>query len=148
MEEVKQKSWMSRNWGWLLGGGCLLAIIIVALVIGGAIWGISKSIGESEPYTHAYEIAIQNEDVKTALGEPIETSFVGSNTKYNYSNGETKIEMTIPLKGSKNDGFIHVLGTKVDGIWDYSKLYVDVTNDDEDINLLEERDKEDDKLEL
>lgn len=139
MEEVRQKSWMSRNWGWLLGGGCLLSTIIIVLVVSGAIWGISKTIGESEPYMYAYEKALQNEDVKAALGEPIETGIMGSNTKYNYSNGETNVSMTIPLEGSINKGFVYVVGSKVDGIWEYTKLYVDVNNDDKDINLLEER---------
>ena len=138
MEEVRQKSWMSRNWGWLLGGGCLLSIIIVVLVIGGAIWGVTKAVSESVPHTHAFEKAVQNEAVKAALGEPIETGLIGSNTKYSYNNGETNVDMTIPLNGSINNGFIYLIGTKVNDEWTYSKLYVDVNNSDEDINLLED----------
>ena len=148
MEEVRQKSWMSRNWGWLLGGGCLLSIVIVVLVIGGAIWGISKTVTESEPHIYAFEKALQNEDVKAALGEPIETGIIGSNTKFSVNNGETRVDMIIPLNGTINKGFINVAGIKVDGEWTYSKLYVDVTNDDVDINLLEDTIEEEEELEL
>jgi hypothetical protein len=148
MEEVRQKSWMSRNWGWLLGGGCLLSIIIIALIIGGSIWAISKKVSESEPYTYAYEKALQDEDVKAVLGEPIEGGFVGSNTEYNYNNGKTSVKMTIPISGPLNSGLINVVGTKVDDEWNYSKLYVDINNEDKDINLLEDVNEVEEELEL
>ncbi len=138
MEETRRKSWFGRNWGWVLGGGCLTIIILVIFGVGAAIFGISKAIGESEPYTHAYEMAIQNEAVIEALGEPIETGFSGSNTNYSYKNGETSVEMTIPINGASNSALIHVEGTKENDVWTYNKLYVDVENDDVDINLLEE----------
>jgi len=136
MEEIRQKSWFTRNWGWVLGGGCLVSIILVVVLIGGAIFGIAKAVGESEPYTYAYDLAIQNEAVKTALGEPIENGVLGSNTHYNYSNGETNVEMTIPISGPENSALIYVVGTKINDEWTYSKLSVDINNEDKSINLL------------
>lgn len=138
MEETRRKSWFGRNWGWVLGGGCLTIIVLAVFGVGAAIFGISKAIGESEPYTHAYEMAIQNEAVIEALGAPIETGVVGSNTNYVYNNGEKRVEMTIPIKGASNSALIYVEGVKENDEWTYNKLYVDVENDDVDINLLEE----------
>lgn len=138
MEEERQKGWFARNWGWVLGGGCLTLIVLVVLGIGATVFGVAKAIGESEPYVYAFEKATQNEAVKDALGEPIDTGIIGSNTAYNYNNGETSVEMTIPLSGSSNNGLIYVTGVKENEEWVYTKLYVDVDNDDEDINLLEE----------
>lgn len=148
MEEIRQKSWFSRNWGWVLGGGCLVSIILVIVIIGGAIWGVTKAVGESEPYVNAYNLATQNDAIKTALGEPIEDSFVGSNTHYNYSNGKTSVEMTIPISGPENSAVIYVVGTKINDEWTYSKLYVDINNEDNNINLLDEGVEEEEALEL
>mgnify|MGYP003672504363 CR=1 FL=1 len=78
MEENKQKSWFSRNWGWVLGGGCLSIIVIVALAIGGLIYKVTDAVKESEPYTHAYAKTIENEKVIEFLGTPIETNGMGN----------------------------------------------------------------------
>lgn len=138
MEEGRQKSWFSRNWGWVLGGGCLVTIIIGVLFIGATVWGVFKAVGESEPYMYAYEKAIQNEVVKEALGTPIEKGFVGSNTEYSYKDNKATVVMTIPINGTLNNGLIYLEGIKENDVWKYTTLYVDVNNVDEDIELLEE----------
>lgn len=136
MEDVQQKSWFSRNWGWVLGGGCLTLIIIVVAVIGGVIYKVADSIKESEPYTYAYEAAIENEKVIAYLGIPIETDGIG-NTNYKYSNGNTTASLTIPISGPKGKGKIVVVGNKVDSEWQYEELYVLIKNTQTKINLLD-----------
>lgn len=138
MEEVKQKSWFGRNWPWVLPvGGCLTIIVLFVLGVGAAVFGVSKMVTGSEPYEYAYEKAIQNEAVIQALGNPIEKGFVGSNSNYSYKNGEGRVSLTIPINGPLNDAFIYVEGVKEDDEWTYTKLYVDIKNDDNDVNLLE-----------
>ena len=102
MEEQRQKSWFARNWGWVLGGGCLTFIIIVVVAVGGLIYKVSDTIKESEPYKYACAEAIKNEKVIEYLGTPIETNGMG-NTSYQYSNGTTTAALTIPIKGPKDD---------------------------------------------
>ncbi|MEP5338932.1 MAG: cytochrome c oxidase assembly factor Coa1 family protein [Algibacter sp.] len=138
MEEAKQKSWFGRNWPWVLPvGGCLTLIILFVIGIGAAVFGITKAVSGSEPYEYAYEKAIQNEYVIEALGTPIEKGFVGSNSSYSLNNGESRVSLTIPINGSLNDAFIYVEGIKENDEWVYTKLYVDIKNDDNDVNLLD-----------
>jgi len=136
MEENKQKSWFSRNWGWVLGGGCLSIIVIVALAIGGLIYKVTDAVKESEPYTHAYAKTIENEKVIEFLGTPIETNGIG-NTSYKYADGSTTAELTIPIKGPKDEGNIIVDAEKINDEWTYNSLYVKIDGETETINLLE-----------
>jgi len=136
MEEYKQKSWFARNWGWILGGGCLSLIVIVALGIGGLVYKVTDSIQESEVYTHAFAKTVENESVIEFLGSPIETNGMGS-TSYNYKNGRTKAELTIPIKGPKDEGSIIVDAEKINDEWAYNELYVKIDGETETINLLE-----------
>jgi len=136
MENYKQKSWFSRNWGWVLGGGCLTLIIVVAIIIGGLIYKVTDTVRESEPYTHAYAEAIKNEKVIEFLGEPIETNGIG-NTNYRYSNGTTTASLTIPIKGPKDEGNIVVDAEKINDEWAYYILHVKIDGETEVVNLLD-----------
>ncbi|WP_299112496.1 cytochrome c oxidase assembly factor Coa1 family protein [uncultured Winogradskyella sp.] len=136
MEDYRKKSWFGRNWGWLLGGGCLMFIVVAVVVIGGLIYKVSDTIKESEPYTYAYDKAVKNEQVIEFLGTPIETNGMG-NTSYKYSNGSTTVELTIPIKGPKDEGSIIVDAEKINDEWAYHLLYVKIDGETEAIDLLD-----------
>lgn len=136
MEEQRQKSWFARNWGWVLGGGCLTLIIVVVLAVGGIIYKVADAVKESEPYTLALIKAKGNERVIEFLGTPIETNGMG-NTNFHYSNGSTTAKITIPIKGSKDEGSIIVDAEKVSDEWVYRLLYVKIDGETETINLLD-----------
>jgi hypothetical protein len=55
--------------------------------------------------------------------------------------------MTIPISGPENSAVIYVVGTKINDEWTYSKLYVDINNEDNNINLLDEAVEEEEALE-
>lgn len=153
MEDTGQRSWFSRNWGWLLGGGCLSIIVVVILVIVGAFYKISDSISGSEPYTYAFSQAIENEEVIDFLGEPIESDGMGS-TSYKNRNGKSTVSLTIPIKGAIDEGEIIVEAEKINNEWAYNTLYVKIDGESELIYLegneseqyYEEEDIEDEEL--
>ncbi len=134
MEDYKRKSWFSRNWGWVLGGGCLTLIVIFGLIVGGIIFKVADAVKESETYTYAYTKTLKNERVIEFLGEPIETDGIG-NTSYNYINGSTTVDLTIPIKGSKNEGNIFVSAEKINDEWIYKSLFVRIDGETEMIDL-------------
>lgn len=136
MEEQKQKSWFARNWGWVIGGGCLTLIIIVVIGIGGIVYKVVDGVKESEPYLHALTKTKENEKVVSFLGEPIEANGMGS-TSFSYKNGLSSAELTIPIKGPKDEGSIIVNAEKVNDEWSYSELYVKIDGETGSINLLE-----------
>jgi len=140
MEEQRQKSWFARNWGWVLGGGCLTLIVLFFLGIGTIFFGVTKMFSSSEPYQHAMESTINNKDVIAILGEPVETDGM-MNGSINLS-GDGDADFKIPIKGPKGSGRIVVKAIKDYGEWGYSKLYVQFQGDYEVINLLESETEE------
>jgi hypothetical protein len=141
MEEHRQKSWFARNWGWVLGGGCLSIILVIVLAVGGLIYKVSDAVSESEPYTYALAKTMKNEKVINFLGEPIETNGMG-NTSFNYKNGTSTAELTIPIKGPKDEGNIIVNAEKINDEWAYNLLYVKIDGETEPIDLLDSNDNE------
>lgn len=140
MEAVKQKSWFGRNWGWVLGGGCLTLIIVFVLGIGGVIYKVTDTVKNSEPYTHALTKAIENKDVISYLGEPIETNGIG-NTNYTYRNGTTTTNLTIPIKGPKDEGNIVIKAEKINDEWAYYELYVKIDGETKSIDLTKDKEQ-------
>ncbi|WP_044404802.1 cytochrome c oxidase assembly factor Coa1 family protein [Lacinutrix sp. Hel_I_90] len=136
MEVVQERSWFSRNWGWVLGGGCLTLIVIVVVIVGALVYKVSDAITGSEPYSHAFAMATENEKVISFLGEPIETNGMGS-TSYEHVNGASTAELSIPIKGPKGEGVIVVAAEKINDAWTYNLLYVKIDGETETINLQE-----------
>lgn len=136
MSEVQRKSWFARNWGWVLGGGCLTIIIIGILLVVGVVATVSNSITGSEPYTYAYQKATESNLVIEYIGEPIETNGMGS-TDYSFNNGVSKANLNIPIKGPVGEGVIVVDAEKIDDEWVYKQLYFLGDTETEIINLLD-----------
>ena len=138
MEDVKQKSWFGRNWPWVLPvGGCLTIILLFVFGVGAIFFGVSKAITSSAPYEYAVEQASNHPEVIAALGENIETNgIMQGNISLENSDGG-RVDISIPIKGSKGKGSVVVKGEKTEGTWYYESLYVIIKETQESINLLE-----------
>lgn len=136
-EEVKSKSWFGRNWLWVVPvGGCLTLIVLAILGFGAIFFGVTKAMKGVEPYKHSVELATHDLHVIELLGEPVETDgIMQGNVSFKNDDGEADIR--VPIKGSKGTGAIIVIGHKVNGEWIYEKLYVQIKETNEEINLLD-----------
>ena len=136
-EQVQQQNWFARNWLWVVPvGGCFTIILLFIFGIGAIFFGVTNVLKNSTPYEYAVELASNNSKVIEYLGEPIETAGIMSgNISINNDAGEVDIE--IPIKGSKANGSVVVIGEKIDGEWFYEELYVLIKETNEKINLLE-----------
>ncbi len=131
-----KKSWWQRNWKWFVPTGCLSLLLILALLIGGLVYGVSSLLTNSTPYNEAYSTAISNEHVIEVLGEPIETNgMTTGNLSFKNDTGEA--DLFIPIKGPKNEATIHIAGRKRSGSWSYDIFEVTIKNSSETIDLLE-----------
>ena len=136
-EHVHQKSWFRRNWMWVVPvGGCLTIIILLAMGVGAAIFGLSKIFKESAPYEYALTQAQNDSRVIEYLGDTIESNgIMQGNISLKNNSGSANI--TIPLKGSKGKGSVTIIGEKRDGEWEYEQLFVTIKDTNEQINLLD-----------
>ncbi len=136
MSTTEHKSWFARNWGWAVPlGGCLTIIVLFVIFLGSVIFGVSEIMTESVPYKDAIEKANEDDYVLEILGAPIETNgIMGGSISYENNNGSADI--SIPIKGSKAEAQLYVTGTKQNGVWEYTEMYIIIDETDEQIDLL------------
>jgi hypothetical protein len=141
MEEIKQKSWLQRNWMWAVptgscGCGCVGLVLLFVFGIGAALFGVSKIFDDATPVQYAAELAYKNSKVIANLGNSIKKDGISSGT-LSFSNDDGEIDFLVPIKGTIGTGTIIIRGIKVSGNWIYEDVYVLITETQEHVNLLE-----------
>ena len=126
------------NW-WLIGCGGCLGLIVLGL-IGGAVlvFGVTRVIKSTEPYTTAVSAAMNSPAVQARLGTPIQPGFLPQgNVNSHTSNGVTTetADLTIPLKGPKASGHVHYAASREGAKWEVRDFTVTVDGTGEQIKL-------------
>ncbi|WP_075343444.1 cytochrome c oxidase assembly factor Coa1 family protein [Tenacibaculum agarivorans] len=140
MNEQNQKSWLGRNWPWVLPvgccSGCLIGILVFIFGIGATVFGVVNEFMDASPIDDAVEIAKQNERVIELLGENIDSEgFPNGNISMRNDDGD--VDFSITIRGDKGEGNLVVRGIRSDKKWIYEDLYVTIKETGEQINLLE-----------
>ncbi|WP_430411431.1 cytochrome c oxidase assembly factor Coa1 family protein [Kordia sp.] len=131
-----RKNWWQRNWKWFVPTGCLTLIVVFVIFIVAMFFTVTSMLKESTPYVDAFEAATNNSYVIEQLGEPIEQSALIQG-QISISNSASDADISIPLKGPKGEAMLHVIGTKNNSEWSYSKMKVYFTTSKDSLNLLE-----------
>jgi hypothetical protein len=129
-----QQSWWSRNWKWVIGGGCL-GILLSCGCLSAVIFGVTYSaLKGSSVYVDAVATAKQSPEVREALGEPVEAGFTMQGS-VNVGDEGGRANFSVPLQGSKKEGSLKVEAFKQGGDWQFTTLRVEVAGQDS-IDLL------------
>jgi hypothetical protein len=124
-----------RMWPWVvIPLGCFSVLLICCggfTMIG---IGLLSAMKSSEPYRIGLERAQANEQVKEALGEPIDANFMVQGS-INLSNDDGEADIAFPVAGPKGAGQVHVQGTKTDGVWRYDDISITLENESVVIDL-------------
>ncbi|MBC8755610.1 hypothetical protein H2O64_13110 [Kordia sp. YSTF-M3] len=132
-----RKNWWQRNWKWFVPTGCLTLIALFVVFIIAIFFTVTSMMKESTPYIESYQTAATNSYVIDRLGEPIEQKgTLQGNISITNNDGEANL--TIPIRGPKGKGTIHVIGYKYNGKWSYDKMAIFIDASNETIDLLEE----------
>ncbi|MET3026798.1 cytochrome c oxidase assembly factor Coa1 family protein [Flavobacterium sp. UW10123] len=134
-ELIQRKSWLNRNWKWLIPSGCLTLLILFGLFIGGIFYEVTSIIKDSEAYKESMTAVQNNKLVVEKLGSPIKTDGMVSGTVTSNNDVRT-CDVQVPIKGPKGKGTLFVVGEKR-GKWKYSEMSVYIENTKEKIDLLQ-----------
>ena len=120
---------------WLWGGcgccfGCVLIPILITALAGGGLFFAVRQSGVQE---EVLERVRSDARVVERFGEPIEMGWLIEGS-FNVEPGSGNADYSVPISGPQADGRVHVLAERIDGVWVYHQLYVDV--DGERIDLL------------
>jgi hypothetical protein len=129
-----QPSWWSRNWKWVLGGGCL-GILLSCGCLSAIIFGVTYSaLKGTGVYVDAVAAATQSHEVQEALGAPVDAGFMMQGS-VNVDDEGGRANFSVPLQGSKKEGSLRVEAYKQGGDWHFTTLTVEVPGQDS-IDLL------------
>jgi len=136
---TSKKSWLNRNWKWLIPLLVLFSGITLVLALAGdGISGVVAVYSESEIYEDAVEIANKNEEVKEKLGDlkPIDFFAIAEGV-VKYSNDNNSVDLSIRVKGSKGRGRMDISADKKEEKWKYKRIQIRIKRPKETIKILE-----------
>lgn len=107
-------------WVWV-GLGCGLLTVAGVAFVAFIVFVVFASMRSSAPYKDTMARATRDTRVIEALGAPVEPGWLVSGS-INTQNRSGSCDLEIPLRGSKQKGSVHVVGTKEGGRWTYSRM--------------------------
>ena len=134
--EQEERSWIARNWPYLILGGCFgTGFLCVACIVILAAIGI-YSINSSTIYAEGLSRAQNDPRVQAELGTPIEAGLLPSGS-IDTNNSYTTADLEIPISGPNGSGTVFVEAESVGDNWDFFVLTVQ-TDSELIIDLLEQ----------
>lgn len=107
-------------WVWV-GIGCGVLVVGMAAFVAFIVFVVFASMRSATPYKDGLARAQADPRVIEALGAPIEPGWFLSGS-ISTSGRSGKCDIDIPLKGSKQNGSLHVVGSREGGRWTYSRM--------------------------
>jgi hypothetical protein len=125
------KSWLRRNWKWLVVAVFLCGIVFVV----GIVTLIMGAMRGSDVVKEAVARARSNPLVVQRLGAPISEGWFVSGS-INVSTGSGDADVSVPISGPKGKSTVYVTAQKIAGIWTYSLMQAAIEGSAERIDLL------------
>lgn len=119
-----QKGWFARNWIWVLIVVVVGAVASFCLCCGGGAWFFGSQLMKAEPFVVALGTAVQSDEVKEQLGEPIELAGMPSNININETGDAGSASIDFNIKGPKGSAHVHTEATRAAGKWTTTVLKV------------------------
>jgi Cytochrome oxidase complex assembly protein 1 len=129
---VQRKSWLGRNWKWLL-----LVSFLVMVCFGLGIFALIMSwMRSSDVALEALARAQANPAVVQRLGARIDEGWLTSGSINVGTGGTGDADLTVPISGPKGKGAVYVTARRIAGVWNYSEMIAAIEGSGEKIDLL------------
>ena len=129
---VQPKSWLGRNWKWLL------AVTFLGLVVfsAGIFALIMEGMRSSDVAQEALARAQANPAMVQRLGARIDEGWMMSGSINEATGGSGDAQLAVPISGPKGSATVYVIASKVAGTWNYSQILAAIDGSGEKIDLL------------
>jgi len=129
---VQRKSWLGRNWKWLL----LLSLLLMVCIGLGIFALIMSWMRSSDVALEAVARAQGNPAVAQKLGGRIEEGWLTSGSINVGTGGSGDANLAVPISGPKGNGTVYVMARRIAGVWNYSQMIAGIESTGEKIDLL------------
>jgi hypothetical protein len=130
-----KKGWLEQRTLWKILFGCLILFLLIAGFAIVLITAITASFHNSDVYKQAMAKAIENQQVRAKLGEPIQPAWLISG-QLNVNGSTGNANLSIPLSGPRGRGTIRAVAYKNGGVWQFTSLQVNIEGQPATIDLL------------
>jgi hypothetical protein len=128
-------SWIKRNWGWAIPGGCCGCLVISLLMFAAIAMLVVGMFRNSEVVQQAMERAATDPELVQELGTPLKAGYlISGNLQTSGSSGTA--DLLIPISGPKGSGSMVLVAVKSGGTWTFTTLKVSLSEAEEQLNLL------------
>lgn len=131
-------NWFGRNWKWFVPVGCvtvLLLIVGVGVLLGFGAMRLYEGSGVAVPARDALAAARATPAVTAALGSPLDSDWMmKGSVQINNDRGDADVRYRI--HGPRGEGWVHVVGERVDGRWQYRRMEAELPGQPAPIDLL------------
>ena len=139
MNDRPNPGWFGRNWKWFVPTGCLtlllLGALLVALLVGLGLKGMSGLFAGSEPVKHSIQLAEADPGVVAALGKPLKAGMMIQGSMQT-NNDDGSADLSLPITGPKGSGKLYLKAERSAGRWTYSLIEIAVDGSDQRFDLL------------
>jgi hypothetical protein len=132
----RPQTWFDRNRKWLIPVLVVGGVLVLALFVGGLLWGVESMMRGSYAYQLAVKRATESPAVAAKLGNPLHVGWLVSGN-VNFSGSEGSASLSIPVSGPNGKGQIIVVGKKHANRWNFETLELNVAGEDAPIPLLQ-----------
>jgi hypothetical protein len=129
---VQRKSWLGRNWKWLLA----VTFLGLAVFSAGIFALIMEGMRSSDVAQEALARAQANPAMVQRLGPGIDEGWMMSGSINVAAGGTGDAQLAVPISGPKGSATVYVIANKVAGTWNYSQILAAVDGSGEKIDLL------------
>jgi hypothetical protein len=139
-EILEDKSWIKRNWKWVVP---VIAVFVVTGVFflsgsGSNVAGFAQAYVDTPLYENAVKKSNTNKDVLSVLGklQPVdELAILESNVAYGDDN--TSVNLSVRVQGNKGGGKMDVVAIKKGKAWEYKLIKIRIKRLKEEIVVLQ-----------
>jgi hypothetical protein len=136
MTETKSGSGKTILWIVLgCAGASIVCVLVFVLFVGGIVGLTFGAIRSSDVYQSAMDQALSHPEVLEVLGEPVKPGFMITGS-INVNGPEGEAEFGVPLRGSMQNGTLHVSAYKQSGQWIFEVLELELPGLPRRIDLL------------
>ncbi len=133
-----QKAGSGKTILWIVlgcAGVSIVCVLVFILFVGGVVGLTFGAIRSSDVYQSAMDRALSHPEVLEVLGEPVKPGFIVTGS-INVNGPEGEAEFGVPLRGSIENGTLHVTAYKRSGQWIYEVLELELPGLPRRIDLL------------
>ncbi|MGV3461181.1 MAG: cytochrome c oxidase assembly factor Coa1 family protein [Flavobacterium sp.] len=137
-ELIKEKKWWAKRKWFLLAVIVLFTLIFIVFVGGLKTFGSFRKAYVDKPlFDRALNMVKNDSSANVLIGKPLPLDYLATaNGSVDYSDNDSTLTATIPVKGSIKMAKMDIVARKFDGQWEFETVKIRIKDPKKEIDVL------------